>query len=262
MKHLPRARWLVSVCASIVLGGAVWGCGAAGATGAIVKPISAAPARKAPANRAPDLPPVFQHPALSANPTYPFARSWVDPSVDFTRFSRIAIAPVSLAHLRPLPTAIQGQVDGNARKEAAVDAAMKMRDALENAAVRSGVITVVRDAGAHTVIATAAILQLVPTLSERAAGQEGAQLLVGGMRTELSKPISVRPGKITMVTTLRDGANNRIVARFLDTARPVISPSLAAAPSDYGFTRSAIDRWAKDLIRMITSTTAAGPVSR
>lgn len=196
---------------------------------------------------------------MTANPAAPLERSWIDPAVNFTRFNRIAIAPVSLAFLRPVPAEVAGQVDADGRKEAAIRAAIAMGDALGSAAARGGTLAVGSDTGADTVIVSAAIVQLVPNVIERGVGQADAQMMVGGMTTELSKPIAVRPGEIATETILRDGGTHKVIAIFSDTQRPKISVAAAAPPSKYGFVHTALDKWAAKIVSVISKTTGGGP---
>jgi hypothetical protein len=261
MNQTPRMRRLVSLGAAVLFGAALWGCGLASGPHAGVKPLpdfAAKPApRSVPAQAAAAA--FFPDPSrMTANPAYPFARSWVDPSVDFTRFRTISIAPVSLAYLRPAPAGGAGDADASARKEAALQAAIRVPDAVEKAVARSGTLKVGHDTGAGTVVSSTAIVQLVPNLTAHDASQPGAQMLIGSMTSQTSKPVAVEPGEIAMETILRDGDSYKVIAMFADTQRAEVSPAAAAAPSKYGFVDRAIDDWARNLVRVISSTAGNG----
>lgn len=255
---------LVAVAAALAIAAAAWGC-APGGAGSVVRPIAPLGGQSTGATGSKSAASAFlPNPSrMTVNGAYPFKLSWVDPSVDFTRFTRVAIAPVSLAYMRPVPAAVAGQVDADGRKQAAISAAIRMSDALESAAAGSGTLSVGPNVGAHTVVVATALIQLVPNVTENEVGQAGAQMLVGGMTTELSKPIAVRPGQIAMETILRDGGTHKAIAIFSDTQRPKIPVAAAAPPSKYGFVGPAIDRWAKEIVGVISNTTgaAAGALS-
>ncbi len=201
------------------------------------------------------LPDAFR---MTANPAYPFGRSWVDPTVDFTRYRAIVIAPVSLAHLRPLPASVAASVDAHGRQEAAVQAAIRVPDAFQKAAASGGALKVTGNTGAGTVVVSMAIVQLAPNLIARDTGQPGAQLLIGAATTQTSKPVAVVPGEIAMETILRDGGSDRVIAMFAGTQRAEVSPTATVPPSAYGFASRAIDGWTKKIVRVITSTVGVG----
>jgi hypothetical protein len=261
MIEVSRMRPMASLAAAAFLGAGLWGCGITPGGNSRVKPISATAAPAAAKPRPPEAPnSAFLHDAsrMTANPAYPFARSWVDPSVDFTRYRAIVIAPVSLAYLRPVPAGVVANVDAHGRREAALKAAMRVPDAFEKAAAESGALKVTGNTGAGTVVASIAIVQLVPNLSAHDAGQPGAQLLLGSATTQMNKPIAVLPGEIAMETILRDSGSDKVIAMFADTQHAKIPPTATAPPSEYGFAGPAIGGWTKKIVRVVTSTVGIG----
>jgi hypothetical protein len=257
----PFARPLASLGAAALLGAAIWGCGITPGGNSSVRPISAIAAPAAAKPLPAETPPSAFLPdgsRMTPNPAYPFGRSWVDPSVDFTRYRAIVVAPVSLAYLRPIPAAVAGSVDTRARQEAALHSAMQVPDAFEKAAARGGSLKVSDNSGAGTVVASMAIVQLVPNITARDTGQPGAQLLIGSATTQMSKPVAVVPGEIAMETILRDGGSDKVIAIFADRQRAQISPSATTPPSEYGFAGRAIDGWTQKLVRLITGAAGVG----
>jgi Protein of unknown function (DUF3313) len=255
------ARTLAPLGAVAMLAVSVWGCGITPGGQALVRPLPEAAAPPTGHPSQPATPATAFLPGASrmtANPAYPFTRSWVDPSVDFTRYRAIVIAPVSLAYLRPVPARQAAKVDAHARQEAAVQAAMQVPDAFEKAAARRGTLKVSGNTGAGTVVASMAIVQLVPNLTAHDAGEPGAQMLIGTATSQMTNPVVVMKGEIAMETILRDGGSDKVIAMFADTQHSEVPPTATVAPSDYGFTGRAIDGWTQKLVRMITSTAGIG----
>jgi Protein of unknown function (DUF3313) len=254
-------RKLASLIAIAMLAAPLWGCGITpgGNSSAIPLPEAAPPAAKHPAPAAIPASAFLPNASrMSANPAYPFALSWVDPSADFTRYRAIVIAPVSLADLGPVPAGVAGRVDAHARQEAALQAAMRVPDAFDKAAARTDALKVTANAGAGTVVASIAIVQLVPNLAAQDAGEPDAQLVIRPEAAQASRPIALEPGEIAMEAILRDGSTDKVLAMFADTQHSDIAPTAMAPPSEYGFTGRAIDGWAQKIVRMITGTVGVG----
>jgi hypothetical protein len=260
MDYVRRMRPMSALAAAAILSTAIWGCGLAAGVHSSVRPLPEIAAPPASHPKTAETPPSAFFPdaaRLTANPAYPFARSWVDPSVDFTRYRALVIAPVSLAYLRPVPASAGADIDAHGRQEAALQAAMQVPDDFEKAAARGGALKVRERTGAGTVVASMAIVQLVPSRTAHDAGQQDTQLLMGTASSQMSRPIAVEPGEIAMETILRDGGSNKVVAMFADTQRAQIPPSAKKPPSDYDFAARAIDEWTREVVHVIYSTAGA-----
>jgi Protein of unknown function (DUF3313) len=261
MTHASCARRITSLGAAALIGVASCGCALVSGGHSSVRPLPdvAAPAAKpAPPTEPPTAAFLTDPSRMVANPAYPFARSWVDPSVDFTSFRTIVIAPISLAYLRPVPAGVASHVDAHGRREAALEAAIRVPDAFASAVAQGRTLKIGGNTGANTVVASMAIVQLVPNLAARDAGQSGAQLLLGTTATQMSQPIAVEPGEIAMDTILSDGGSGKVIAMFADTQQAEISRAATAPPSEYGFAGPAIDGWAQKLVRVISNTVGIG----
>jgi hypothetical protein len=257
----PFARTGASLTAIAMLAASLWGCGITPGGKSGVRAISADATRVSAQPPPPETPATAFLPdafRMTANPAYPFARSWVDPSVDFTRYRAIVIAPVSLAYLRPVPASVAASVDAHGRQEAAVQAAIRVPDAFEKAVDSASALKVTGNTGAGTVVVSMAIVQLVPNSTARDTGQPGAELLTATATTHTGRPIAVVPGEIAMEAILRDGGSAKVIAMFAGTQHAEVSPTATVPPSDYGFADRAIDEWTKKIVRMIASTAGIG----
>jgi hypothetical protein len=265
MSDASRARPAALLGAIAMLGAAIAGCTGAGGGGSAVRPIPEAAALTAEKTRARSqqaassfLPDASR---MAPNDAFPFARSWIDPSTDFTRYTAIVVAPVSLAYLRPVPAKEAGSVHPDARQESALQTAIHLTDSFAKPVAhdRTGRLKLDRNARPGAVVIQMAIVQLMPSRPAAGALQPAMQPTRGPASSGTGRPVAVEPGSIAMETILRDGGSDKIVAMFSDERSAEIAPTDLAAPSKYGFTDQIVEQWAAEIVRVISRTAAGAP---
>jgi Protein of unknown function (DUF3313) len=264
MTHQSRAWALLTLGGVAMLCVAIAGCAGAGGSAPTVKPIPEAAALAAEKARAPSLTASNFLPdasRMAPNDALPFARSWINRSTDFTRYSAVVIAPVSLAYLRPVPAKQKSAVDAQARQEAALQTAIRVSDSFAKAVahLHGSKLTLDRNARPGAVVVQMALVQLIPSRPAPGALQPAMQPTRGPASSGTGRSAAVEPGSIAMETILRDGGSDKVVAMFSDERSAEIAPTDLTAPTKYGFTDRIVDQWADEIVRVITSTVAGVP---